>query len=474
MSMVRITGPKDFNSGVAHTAERCTARTYSEIEVATLKTVPGSYKLAAFTCLFEDCDHAFIAPAANKGYCSKACSTAAAQRAKFGTRPEATVCESGEIYPEAQEKGFIAWKPWPSTQVILDNVQAILVMYSAQLPLTVRQIAYILCGRFGMAKTEAQFARIYQYLNLARRAGLIDFEDIRDDGTVIDAAGGWNSPGDFWDSVHLMAEYYQHHLRRNQPVYSELWLEAAGMVPQGGMVSRQYGISTYSASGFNSLSDKWATVNRIADVLNGDPDNGIAPRPVVMLHGGDLDPSGRSIFDSFAADIDAFLNGREARGEDKGKVGLSPGNHVTWVRVMVTPSQVVESRATCSACLAGEPFTDNAGRNVARHTCLQGTPEKKDAAGRRKDKRATEILECVQAEAIPPDELAELFHDACRSVTTATILAETKALGERERAQILSDLAGPAEARRLADIVAARRLRDFLRNRARWDRGSRG
>ena len=50
------------------------------------------------------------------------------------------------------------------------------------LPLTVRQIFYRLVGAHGYDKTEQAYARLGEHLNRARRAGLIEFDAIRDDG----------------------------------------------------------------------------------------------------------------------------------------------------------------------------------------------------------------------------------------------------------------------------------------------------
>ena len=65
------------------------------------------------------------------------------------------------------------------------------------------------------------------------------------------------------------------------------------MVPQAERVAHFYGIAVYSAGGFDSTTIKQAVAQR---VLTRD-------RPTLVLHVGDHDPSGLSIFDAAATVI---------------------------------------------------------------------------------------------------------------------------------------------------------------------------
>jgi hypothetical protein len=180
------------------------------------------------------------------------------------------------------------------------------------------------------------------------------------------------------------AEGYEHDLTEGQEYHVELWVEAGGMVPQASAVAQDFGVVTYSAGGFNGLTDKHETASRLAG----------EERPCLVLHCGDYDPSGLSILDSLAEDVSALAYGL-------GKTD------VEFRRVIVTPEQI-EQYGLPSAPQKG---TDNRG-------------EWMDAT--------------VQAEALPPDVLAQEIRDVLESVTDADILEDMRAQGATEREQILA------------------------------------
>ena len=65
---------------------------------------------------------------------------------------------------------------------VLDQVQDVFDEYEDQLPLTIRQVFYRLVAAHGYEKTEQAYARLLYYLDRARRARIIPFERVRDDG----------------------------------------------------------------------------------------------------------------------------------------------------------------------------------------------------------------------------------------------------------------------------------------------------
>jgi hypothetical protein len=143
-------------------------------------------------------------------------------------------------------------------------VQQILDEYQAQLPLTNRQTFYRLVGAYHYDKTERAYDRLCELLNRARRAGIIPFSAIRDDGTQSSGGHGWTGPDQFWRSIRWNAENYTHDETDGQPYYCELWVEAGGMLPQAATVASPYGITAYTAGGLNGLTDKYETAQRIA------------------------------------------------------------------------------------------------------------------------------------------------------------------------------------------------------------------
>ncbi len=195
-----------------------------------------------------------------------------------------------------------------------------LLEYEDHLPLTVRQIFYRLVGRFGYPKDEKASERLGEKLLRARRARMIPFNAIRDDGIVSYSPEFFADPADFWDATAEKIHGYLRDRQASQRQYIELWCESAGMAPQLARVATAYSVPVFSSGGFNSLT----AVRQVADrVLARDVST-------VMLHVGDFDPAGESIFESLAADAAAFVR------EDR--VILT--QHLEPLRVALTAEQV--------------------------------------------------------------------------------------------------------------------------------------
>ena len=87
-------------------------------------------------------------------------------------------------YRTGRPKGLAAWKPQKETLRIMNQVTEILAQYREHWPLTIRQIFYRLVGVYVYEKTEKGYSRLCEYMARARRAELIAWEAIRDDGTT--------------------------------------------------------------------------------------------------------------------------------------------------------------------------------------------------------------------------------------------------------------------------------------------------
>ena len=204
---------------------------------------------------------------------------------------------AGKKTDRRRPKGYYDWRPRKKTVQLLAQVHQVLNEYEEYLPLTVRQIFYRLVGNYGYEKTDAAYKKLAEKLTLARRAGFIPFEAIRDDGIVLLANRWHDGVEGFWDEVGQQAKRYERDRQLGQKFRLELWAESAGMLPQLDRIASRYSIPVYSAGGQPSVTANWDISGRIVD----------QDVPTVILHVGDYDPSGESIFRSMTEDIAAFV-----------------------------------------------------------------------------------------------------------------------------------------------------------------------
>ncbi|MBA2625340.1 MAG: hypothetical protein H0U89_07030 [Acidimicrobiia bacterium] len=271
--------------------------------------------------------------------------------------------------------------------MLLDAVLGVLDEYADHLPLTARQVYYRLVGTIGYDKTEAGYERLLNVLNRARRAELVPFDAIRDDGTTAVIPGGFYGKPNFWSVVRLTARRYRRVRLEGQPVALEVWVEAAGMVPQIARVANPYGVPVYSSGGFDSTTAKYEAAQRI--IANSEP--------TVVLHVGDHDPSGCAVFDSAADDVATMV------------ADLARSASVEFVRVAVTPEQIVR----------------------------YGLPE---APAKAADKRGTWQGGTVQAEALAPGDLAAEVRQAVESRLDLDVLRNLEDEERTERDQLLANV----------------------------------
>jgi hypothetical protein len=314
---------------------------------------------------------------------------------------------SGQVYEHGRPKGWVdSWRPQTKTRRLLAQADEILVRYAAQLPLTVRQVFYILVAQYGYEKTEKAAVALYEMLATARRARRIDWTAIRDDGvTTINPKKRFASEASFFDWLgRAWVDQFEIDPTIAQPAV-EVWCEAAGMTKQLDTVCDPYGVAVYSPSGFDGLTTKIETVERIVD-RNARARRG---RRTVVLRIGDWDPSGRCAIDAFAADVYAFLEEYREPGDDmfggiSSAVDLS--DLLTVEHIAVTEDQ------------------------VDQHD-LPTTPQKAT------DKRAGFMPRTVQAEALPPDVLAGIVRDEIEAHLDLEMLAWTRHRSGLEQARVI-------------------------------------
>jgi hypothetical protein len=244
---------------------------------------------------------------------------------------------------KGRAKGYAPWSPRTHTRELIDNVREVLSEYEILLPLTIRQVFYRLVGVYGYPKDENAYERLCNALNRARRARMIGFEDLRDDGISVMKGRHYDGEEGFYAHVRNLAEGYETDKLARQDVDIRVYCEAAGMMPQLHRTCAPYSVPVYSCSGFDSLTAKHDLARRCAETFT------YRGKPTVILHLGDLDPLGVSIYESMREDVLAFVaeDAPQAAPEDVAvfeRVALQP-KHIGLYQLTIYPPKPTDLRS---------------------------------------------------------------------------------------------------------------------------------
>lgn len=294
----------------------------------------------------------------------------------------------------ARHRGYLRdYRPQAKTEELLAQANAVLEEYRRYWPLTCRQIFYRMVGACGYEKTEAAYGRLCHHLANARRGRRIPFDAIRDDGVTTYSMDHFEDRDDFLRHVRELGDRYTRNKLAGQEHHLEVWCEAAGMLPQLYEVAAPFSVPVYSSGGFDSLTAK----KRLADRICG------TGKPTVILHLGDHDPSGESIFRCVAEDVGAFVEA------DRPWATVT----VAFERVALTAAQVREHALPTAPA---KP-TDSRSATWTGGTC--------------------------QLEALPPDAIARILRAAIERHVDRDLLTLDRELEAIERRQIARTLPAP-------------------------------
>jgi hypothetical protein len=300
----------------------------------------------------------------------------------------------------SRPKGFIDWNPKPETQQIVTQVRAVLREYSQYGPMTVRQIFYRLVGNYGHDKTERAYKRLVEYLVKARRARMISFGAIRDDsGTTERGNAGYDSVVEFLESLADYSTRYTLDKTTYQPYHVELWCEAEGMVPMLAQIVSAYDVPVTGTGGFSSVT---VTHRFAADVIR-------RSTPTVLLHVGDYDPSDESIFTSMCQDIGQFVAAHFG-GYAHERTGVTDDHEGRRIFIPQRVALTAEQVETYDLPTAPPKATDSRSANWAGET--------------------------TQAEALPPDLLAQVVASAVEDWVDMDARVELQRRERQERTLI--------------------------------------
>lgn len=292
----------------------------------------------------------------------------------------------------ARALGLQSWRPQGKSKVIVGQVREILTEYDAYLPVTARQIFYRMVGKYEYDKTEEAYKRLLELLNRARRGGFISFDAMRDDGAVIQSPYGFPDGRGLVETIRSQADDFRLKDRlANQDVVVEVWVEAAGMLPQVRRMTERWTVPVCTSGGFNSTTMKYDAAVRFLERWQK------SGRRTVLLHLGDHDPSGMAIFNNIEADVGQMIMDLD----DTADTVFDP--ITDFVRVAVTVEQ-------------------------AEELDLESAPPKPSDS-----RTVTWVGETYQCEAIDPETLAGIVQDAVTEQIDTDLFDEMMAEEERER-----------------------------------------
>ncbi|MBM2293457.1 hypothetical protein JQX09_15615 [Sulfitobacter pseudonitzschiae] len=248
-------------------------------------------------------------------------------------------------------------------------------------------------GAHGYSKTEAAYGRLCHHLANARRGKLIAFDAIRDDGVTTWSMDHFNDHDDFLRHVRELGYGYTRNKLTAQEVHIEVWCEAAGMLPQLYRVAEPFSVPVYSSGGFDSLTSKKRLADRICAI----------GKRAIILHLGDYDPSGESIFDAVAQDVEAFVMADRPHGLVS----------VEFERVTLIDEQVQAFDLPTSPA----KVSDSRSKNWTGGTC--------------------------QLEALPPDAISGILKAAITLRFDYDQLADDQSAEDRDRMMISGLLPAP-------------------------------
>src|SRR5215203_2303320 len=307
---------------------------------------------------------------------------------------------AGRENTHKRPKGYAPWRPHKKTTRLMFQDKQILQEYRDHLPLTARQIFYRMVAAHYYPKTEKAANNLGEHLTRARRAEMIPFDHIRDDGISVMAQAHYADENDFFKHIREEGSAYKRDKLTRQKMDIRVYCEAAGMMPQLERVCEPYSIPVYSCSGFDSVSVKYQLKEACwrSFVYQG--------RRTIILHLGDHDPSGESIFnDGLVQDIHAFL-AEDVPHKD-------PRDIAGFERVALMEDQVLRFN------LETAPPKDTDSRTANWKGAATGT---------------------CQLEALPPDKLAELLEAAIRRRLDMGVYKEDLKAEEEERRRITKAL----------------------------------
>ena len=170
-----------------------------------------------------------------------------------------------------------------SSLIIIEQANEIIEEYEQQgLILTVRQLYYQFVSRDYIPNTMRSYKRIVNIVNDARLAGLLSWEAIEDRTRNLISLPTWLRPSNIMRSV---VDQYRTDKWEDQDYYVEVWIEKEALTGVIAHICNRVEVPYFACRGYVSQSELWRAARRLKNKCD-------AGQTVIVLHLGDLDPSG--------------------------------------------------------------------------------------------------------------------------------------------------------------------------------------
>ena len=200
------------------------------------------------------------------------------------------------------------------------RAEALIGIVALSAPCTVRQVFYQATVRGLVEKSETGYAKVQRQLVDLRREGRISYSSIADNTR-------WQRKPITYDSlteaVERTAATYRRAVWSDLDLYAEVWLEKDALAGVLMPVTARYDIPLMVSRGYASLSYLHEAASYMSELA----------KPVVILHFGDHDPSGRDAADKIEHTLREF----------------APEIDLEFCRLAVTPEQIETWRLPTSA-----------------------------------------------------------------------------------------------------------------------------
>jgi hypothetical protein len=276
----------------------------------------------------------------------------------------------------------LAKAEWQQTTIMVDAAIRIL---SAEQPMTIRQLFYRLVSSGLIQNDRNNYQRVSRLMTKARDDGRCDFDFIVDRSRPEYKPSVWDDPQEYAETIKRS---YRKDYWATQPNHVELWTEKDSIIGCIESVTSELGVTVRVGRGFLSTTKSHQIAQRFAQI----------DKPITVFYLGDHDPSGRDIESDVRKRVQHYGSGS-----------------FTMKRLAIFASDI--KKYNLPPLLVKESDSRTA-KFLGRYS-----------------------NNCVELDALPPDELRRRIREAVTSLLDAELWNRAVAVERVECASILETVA---------------------------------